>query len=282
MKNDPIKEKMKKVANESYSAFIDGVEKAWPSPSENYSWFRMKEALANEFLKESRIHKKLEVIDFGCGEGTDIFTLNILKSNDRRVLFTGVDFSEKVIENANRVAKKRGFENCKFITADADTLDFGKKFDFLISSEVLEHTSNPLVYLKNANKQLRIRGKIFLTTPNKSHIFKRIFKLLPRRFQKGVKEDQDWCYKRHGIDTKGLFHSHVSTQRSNTLYELLKKSGFKIRKKIRSPLIYGGRWIDKRPLLFSFLLFLDGILPKSFLIDIGWDLITVAEKIHEI
>ena len=222
----------------------------------------------------------MDVIDFGCGEGTDIFTLNLLTPKNKKVNFTGLDFSKVVIDFANEVAKKRGANNCKFVVGDADSVRFvEKKFDLLISSEVLEHTSYPLVYLHNANEQLHIGGKIIMTTPNQSHLFKRMFRFMPMSIRKNIIKEQNWCYERHGIDTTNLFHSHVSTQTYNQLKILFKKSGFKIIRATRSPLIYGGNWIDKRPLLFSMLLFLDGIIPKRWFINLGWELLIFAEKI---
>lgn len=277
-----MKNRMMQLSDEGYSSVAEHTNISWQSPSENYSWFRMKSEIKKVFLNEIKNKDEINVIDFGCGDGTDLFTLSLLTPKDKIATFTGVDFSKVAIDFANELAKKRNISNCKFILGDADNILFKNKFDLLISSEVLEHTDNPLIHLKNANRQLKIGGKIIITTPNESHVFKQMFRFMPSFIRRNVKKEQDWCYQRHGIDSLELFHSHISTQRKRQLKKILKESGFKIIKFTRSPLIYGGKWIDERPLLFAGLLFIDGIIPKRFMINLGWDLIVYAEKIKDI
>ena len=50
-KKEKQKTKMKEVANEGYSSVADGTDLAWPSPSENYSWYRMKSEIKSAFLE---------------------------------------------------------------------------------------------------------------------------------------------------------------------------------------------------------------------------------------
>ena len=86
-KKEKQKTKMKEVSDEGYSSVANGTNLAWSSPSEKYSWYRMKSEIKSAFLETLARKNTMDVIDFGCGEGTDIFTLNLIVPKNKQVNF---------------------------------------------------------------------------------------------------------------------------------------------------------------------------------------------------
>jgi 2-polyprenyl-3-methyl-5-hydroxy-6-metoxy-1,4-benzoquinol methylase len=71
----------------------------------------------------------------------------------------GVDVEKKELERL----KKKGF-NVRH--ANVETMDLGRKFDVVIAGELIEHLTNPGLFLERANYHLRKNGLIIITTPN--------------------------------------------------------------------------------------------------------------------
>lgn len=131
---------------------------------ETERWYHIKNAVKN-FAPEKK--HNIEILDFGCGRGW----LSQRLSEFGRV--TGVDLSDEAINKA-----KQNFPDIDFICLDAaadlhQSLQY-KKFDLVVSSEVIEHIVLQQDYLNNMTSLLAANGKLILTTPNakwKSHHF---------------------------------------------------------------------------------------------------------------
>lgn len=100
-----------------------------------------------------------EVLDIGCGNGIISINLGAAGFN-----VTGVDVSEKAIE----VAKSQNpFENVTFQVLPAEELvNFTRKFDVIVCSEVLEHLEDPASLVKEISKNLKEEGILIVTVPN--------------------------------------------------------------------------------------------------------------------
>lgn len=85
----------------------------------------------------------------------------IIKENAKSVL--GIDISKKGIEWARRF----GYND--IIYGNAENFSLGRKFDVIFAGELIEHLSNPGLFLRCAKKHLRKGGKLVLTTPNARH-----------------------------------------------------------------------------------------------------------------
>ena len=76
--------------------------------------------------KLDEIHEKrgkINLVDFGCGKSYLTFVLyhylkNVKKFPEDSINMVGVDIKEKVVENCNALAKKYGYGNLSFETAD--------------------------------------------------------------------------------------------------------------------------------------------------------------------
>lgn len=132
------------------------IKSDYNSISEDFSSKRQKIWEEFVFLFED-LKEGEKVLDLGCGNGRwfEIF-------KDKKVDYTGVDFSEKLIEIA-----KRRFPEGKFLVADALNLPFSENFfDKVYSLSVLHHIPSKelrLQFFKEIKRVLKPRGKAIIT-----------------------------------------------------------------------------------------------------------------------
>jgi ubiquinone/menaquinone biosynthesis C-methylase UbiE len=100
--------------------------------------FRKKRYIKNNI---SQYIKNSDVIEFGCGGGSNIISCYYLGAKS----ITGLDYNSKNILSAKSVSKKLGIKNYKFITKNITKLKNNKKkkkYDFIICNAVLHHLKN--------------------------------------------------------------------------------------------------------------------------------------------
>jgi glycosyltransferase involved in cell wall biosynthesis/2-polyprenyl-3-methyl-5-hydroxy-6-metoxy-1,4-benzoquinol methylase len=122
-------------------------------------WFiiRAIEALR---IAQGKLPADLAVLDVGCGTGIMI-TLPLASIGYR---VTGIDIDGDSIEAGCRV---NPYPNAAFRRGDAGTLAAaGEQYDVVIASEVLEHLTDPLAFLRTLRGLLTRDGILVLTTPN--------------------------------------------------------------------------------------------------------------------
>ena len=132
-------------------------EKFQESLSE-YDTQRRVETLIDGFLKDEDLRGK-QVLDVGCGLG--FFSRQLVQ---RGAEVTACDLGENLVNRTRELA------GCNGIVADALALSdvFGEnRFDYVVSSECIEHTPNPLLAVKQMCAVLKPGGTISLSTPNK-------------------------------------------------------------------------------------------------------------------
>lgn len=99
------------------------------------------------------------ILEIGCGEGYGANTL----SKKRKVI--GIDVDKEVVRNAN---KKYANSNLIFEHTNGSTLNFPDNyFDTVVSFQTIEHVKFPRLFLIEAHRVLKPKGKIFITTPNR-------------------------------------------------------------------------------------------------------------------
>lgn len=72
----------------------------------------------------------------------------------------GVELSEE----QSRILIARGYN---IVQGDAETFELDQKFDVVVAGELIEHLSNPGLFLDNARRHLVPGGFLVLTTPNR-------------------------------------------------------------------------------------------------------------------
>jgi 2-polyprenyl-6-hydroxyphenyl methylase/3-demethylubiquinone-9 3-methyltransferase len=115
------------------------------------------QVLIDEFLRDQQLEGK-RILDVGTGLG---FFAGRLQQ--RGAIVTAVDIGENLLK---RVKQRL---NCECLVVDALALSnyFGRdRFDFVVSSECIEHTPDPLEALKQMAAVVKPGGLISVSTPN--------------------------------------------------------------------------------------------------------------------
>lgn len=140
--------------NEQYKHGITEAE-----PTYNKTGSRLRRA----FIKLPRFFSyafRKDTLDFGCGGGFVAYALSTIAKSS-----TGIDISE----NAIAYAKKR-FKRANYFCMDfVQLLETKDKYDFVYSSEVIEHVSDINLYMRTLAHLVRKGGYTYVTTPDLGH-----------------------------------------------------------------------------------------------------------------
>ena len=116
-----------------------------------------------------------DVLDIGCAghlpkPGSPYWLHGKLREKFPNIV--GVDLNEVNVE----VLKKQGFRD--LYVASAESFELGKKFDTIVSGELIEHLSNPGLFLLQCKKHIKPDGRIVLSTPYVFSLFSFIYAFL--------------------------------------------------------------------------------------------------------
>jgi len=130
----------------------------------------MAETSRIDFSKDGVLHKLFpfikgkDVLDIGCVEHTlevqhkeRIWVHDFLREHASHV--TGIDIQENDI----KTLKERGYD---VSYQNAENFHFDKKFDVVFAGELIEHLSNPGLFLERCREHLKENGLLIVTTPN--------------------------------------------------------------------------------------------------------------------
>jgi len=110
--------------------------------------------------KKIRLQKGSRVLDVGCGVGGS----SIYLGKNYNASVTGITISSTQVAMATEIARREGMEEqTRFIEHDAERLSelqLGQPFDIVWICEALSHLDNREEFFANANKKLRIGGRI--------------------------------------------------------------------------------------------------------------------------
>ena len=106
--------------------------------------------------------KNFEILDIGCGGGLISEPMARLGAN-----VTGIDASEKNIKIASLHSKKNKLK-INYLNKSPEQLDNQKKYDLILSLEIIEHVENVDTYLKSCEKLLKKIGLMFTATLNRT------------------------------------------------------------------------------------------------------------------
>lgn len=108
----------------------------------------------------------IKVLDIGAGSGMFLDALN----------HEGFDIDYIAIEpdliQSNILLKKNKVQK---VFSKIEHLDKGLRFDLIILSHVLEHVSQPNIFIKKITSMLQPSGVIYIEVPNQDHLFKKEF-----------------------------------------------------------------------------------------------------------
>lgn len=117
-------------------------------------------------MKDNRINEMLNlipdnqtVLNVGCAQNPEIHSE--LGKKSRKII--GIDINAYGIKQM----KKRGHDVYEM---NAENIKLNGKFDYILAGEIIEHLSNPGLFIEKAVELLAPNGKLILTTPNISSI----------------------------------------------------------------------------------------------------------------
>lgn len=163
--------------------FYNSIADDFDSIMNMYDTNRRIEVIFDDFLGNENLKDKL-LLDAGCGTG--LFTKKAL---ERGAKVTSIDIAPKLVALTKN---KNPFTNA--IEASLLKLPFEDNiFDFVISSDVIEHTSSPYDATKELIRVLKPDGKICITVPNRTfwYFSLKIANLLKIRNYQGF---ENWVY----------------------------------------------------------------------------------------
>ncbi len=113
----------------------------------------------NLVLNQTGDCKGKRMLDIGCGDGALSYLLC-----QKGGFVIGVDSSDAAINLAKK--KTKNVKNIEFIKASAYCLPFKHNcFDYVISSDVVEHLQEPHRMLAEIKRVFNGKGKVIITTP---------------------------------------------------------------------------------------------------------------------
>ena len=164
-------------------------------------WHGRKWWVVKSFLSQN--DKK--ILDVGCAGG---YSTNQISQAVLGAKLTGIDIYGDSIRFA-RIC----YPGARFLVADAENLPFrGKSFDVVVSTEVIEHLSNPEKMIEEVWRVLKSGGKFILEVDTESLLFRSIW----------------WFWTRWGPG-KVWQGSHLTQFSVSDLERLLMKNGFRIK-----------------------------------------------------
>ena len=139
--------------------FYESIAEEFDSKMNMYDTKKRLDVVFNELLTEDISNKNL--LDAGCGTG--YFSERAV---ERGAIVTSMDLGENLLK---QVAKKC---NSRKIVGSILDIPFEKNtFDIVVSSEVIEHTTEPLKAIDEIFRVMKPGGTMVVTTPNKIWFF---------------------------------------------------------------------------------------------------------------
>jgi ubiquinone/menaquinone biosynthesis C-methylase UbiE len=104
------------------------------------------------------LEKGIDVLDIGCGQGRAIIMMAQAFPNSR---FTGYDFSEQGIAQAQGNASEKGLANTQFIVKDLTAMVEEAQYDLITAFDVIHDQAQPAAVLEAVARALR-PGAVYL------------------------------------------------------------------------------------------------------------------------
>lgn len=225
----------------------------------NYSkafetWKRCRNIYA--FFEEECAKKEghLKVLDLGTSYGQYIFLLNASAHRQQNAFFYGFDLSRTRLQIAQQIKNNQRLANVAFVAIDIEKMNLKNAvFDIVIAAEVIEHLKDPKSFLQTVFKTLKPGGLLILTTPNKDNAilrFKGIFNALPHKIVEPATYLVEQTEENSGYE-------HISVKKASEWKALFDNTNFILEKIKRGAVSTGSSKFNRRPILFSFMLFFD-------------------------
>ena len=166
--------------------YFNGLGDKFEQYMSDYDVERRQFLIFSQLLKDKKL-QGADVLEVGCGTGR--FSEQIVKLGGK---LTVLDIGSNLVDEVTRRL------SCAGLVGDACDLPIADgSFDFVISSECIEHTLNPKQAIKEMCRVCRQGGMVCLTSPNKLWypVLVASRKLRLRRFS-GI---ENWVWPREAV-----------------------------------------------------------------------------------
>lgn len=153
--------------------------------------------LMKKLIERNVIENFDSALDVGCNRG--IYSKIISDFGFKRVL--GIDLVDEMIKKANDFfAFKESGKHLEYRISDAEDLNTDEKYDFILCTEVIEHTDNPAAIIEKIKNILAPGGVAVITLPNSislSYIFIFLsYRLRNKRMDKDLRQHLKYPFYR--------------------------------------------------------------------------------------
>ena len=177
---------------------------------------------------------QLKILDIGCGGG--LVSEMIANSNAD---ITAIDPIEKNIMIA-KAHQKKSQSKVNYIHSTLDKLPKNKKFDVILCLEVIEHVTNPKLFVTQMSDYLKSDGILFIATINRT-----VTSLLGAKFI--AEYVLNWVPKKTHDWKKFLKPAELNQYAQNTNLTLQNMSGFNYN-------IFNDEWRVSRNVLQNYIM----------------------------
>ncbi len=125
------------------------------------TWYIHKKIKA--FAKENRDNININVLDAGSGFGQYAWYIS---NRNKNWDVKGIDIKQTEVDYCNELFGKAGVKNAKFEQQDITTYISDKKYDLILSVDVLEHIFEDVKVLKNFYNNMKAGGVVIISTPS--------------------------------------------------------------------------------------------------------------------
>ena len=186
-----------KSKNKEYELF-DSLSEEWWDEEGKFKVLHDIKPLRMQYILDQLKDRKisdLEILDIGCGGGLICEPLCRLGGK-----VTGIDFVKNNINVATAHSKLKKLK-INYYCQDIENLKINKKYDLIIIFEVLEHLDDWKLFITKITKNLKLNGKIIISTINRNYLSKytaiflaeNILKWIPKNthdYKKFIKPDE--------------------------------------------------------------------------------------------
>lgn len=131
---------------------------------------RKRENWTNLIRQHLPVKKPIRALDLGTGAGFFAFILH-----DLGCQVTGIDYSEKMLQNAYKNCERLGYSGIRFHQMDAQDLQFDdESFDFIFTRNVTWTLPDPAKAYREMYRVLAAGGKLMNADANYSAGFKKM------------------------------------------------------------------------------------------------------------
>ncbi len=167
--------------------------------------YQNKAELISKLVRSSDVVLDVGFWGQGVQEGNPQWPHTLLRRAAKEVYGVDIDMSKSFASDR------------RYLKASAEDFDFPAKFDVIFAGDIIEHLSNPGLFLASCKKHLSPGGRLLITTPNAFNLFNLAEKLT--KCEPTVNADHT-CYFNSKTLRKLLEKNGMEATEVNFLYSL--------------------------------------------------------------